>query len=172
MAEYSKMAHGSFISPGSGAYPIFLPFEPDFVQVWNLTAAATPSGETPVYELWNKFMVEGDGILTLYNGGTPNSLLTEAAGIPNGITSVSAALALQYQNPIQIASMPLATSSVITVTTAVNHNYSSGDVVIFEGITGQLQLAGIPFTVTYIRNSNGNLLTYKHVMERSGRYSS
>ncbi len=149
MAEYSKMAHGSFISPGSGAYPIFLPFEPDFVQVWNITAAAHPGGAR-VWEMWNKFMNEGDGIDMYFNGGTPNALTMESA-FPNGITSFSAALSLQYQAPIQIASISKASAALVT--TAANHNYSTGDVVILDGLyqsptTGMAQISGMAFVIT------------------------
>jgi len=146
MAEYSKMAHGSFISPGSGAYPIFLSFEPDFVQVWNLTAAATPSGTTSVQEMWNSFLLEGDGLVTAYNGGSTNSLITAGAGVPTGITSFRAALALQYQNPIQIATITKASAAVVT--TGANHYYSTGDVVVLEGITGMQQISGMSFQIT------------------------
>lgn len=157
MAEYSKMAHGTFISPGSGAYPVFLPFEPDFVQVWNLTAAAHPgSSSTPVYEMWNSFLTQGDGLLMEYNGASTNSLITGAAGIPNGITSVRAALALQYQNPIQISGITKAGPAIVT--TASNHNYSTGDVVVFEGLyqsptTGMPQICGMAFQIAVTGNT-------------------
>lgn len=149
MAEYSKMAHGSFISPGSGAYAIPLPFDPDFVQVWNLSAAANP-GSARVWLMWNKFMLQSDGIDEYFNGGTPNAITMEDA-YPNGITSFSAAIALQYQDPIQISGITKASSAVVT--TASNHGYSNGDIVIFEGLyqsasTGMPQICGMSFEVT------------------------
>ena len=147
MAEYSKMAHGVVKSTGQGM-PVFLPFTPDYVQLWNLTSAATPANGNLYNAIWNSFMAPGDAIIQVYDAGPD---LTTNTAYPNGITPISAALALQYQNQIPIASISNASPAVVT--TVPNHNYSTGDVVIFEGLfasatTGMPQICGIAFTVT------------------------
>ena len=38
MAEYSRIAKGSFVSTGASKV-INLPFKPDYVEMWNYTAA-------------------------------------------------------------------------------------------------------------------------------------
>jgi len=42
MTEYSRMAKGKFTSTGN-AQLVVLPFVPDFVEIINYTAAATPA---------------------------------------------------------------------------------------------------------------------------------
>ena len=101
MAEYSKMAHGVVKSTGQGM-PVFLPFTPDYVQLWNLTSAATPANGNLYNAIWNSFMAPGDAIIQVYDAGPD---LTTNTAYPNGITPISAALALQYQNQIPIASI-------------------------------------------------------------------
>ena len=149
MAEYSKMAHGTFVSTGS-SQAIPLPYDPDYVQVWNLTLATSPSGATPINIFWNAFMAQNDGVGMQLTGADPETLGTYDA-YPNGITTYSAALALQYQAAISIEAV--STASPAVVTTRSNHGYNTGDVVTLSDLyaspsTGMQQIAGIPFQIT------------------------
>jgi hypothetical protein len=68
-----------------------------------------------------------------------------------GITTFAAGQLLQFGPTLAISGITKASAGVVTTTT--NHNLTSGDVVVFQGLyqsstTGMPQIAGIPFTVT------------------------
>jgi hypothetical protein len=173
MAEYSRMAKGSFTAAsGQTSAVITLPFQPDFVEVWNLTNIGnaalagnilraywdnnippfTPSGlsaSSTMVEVYNATpAVIYD---TVYTNGVTGG--TSPAG---GISSFYGGLALQYGPTIQIASTTKATN---TITTATAHGYSVGDTVIMQGLaTGVTNnayrlLNGIPFTIVTVPTS-------------------
>ena len=153
MAEYSKMAHGIFTTTTSVSGAVYLPFEPDFVQMWNLTASKTPTNAQVAWSMWNKFMPQGEGISEVYE---INNVLTTQSDYPTGITSFSAALSLQFQAPIQISGMTIASSCIVT--TAAVHSYGTGDIVVFQGLyetatTGMAQICGIPFVITVLSST-------------------
>ncbi len=145
MAEYSRIAKGSFVSTGA-AQVINLPFQPDSVQMWNYTTTAVSQNVVSAY--WDAKMGQGFALQMGYNA-TP--ALIQDRVIANGISSFAAGQLLQFGPTLAISGITKASAGVVT--TATNHNLASGDVVVFQGLfqsatTGMPQIAGIPFTVT------------------------
>lgn len=148
MAEYSKLARGSFTSNGA-AKVINLPFIPGYVKMINYSAAnAAPAANAVITAEWFASMGQGFAVETAYNA-TP--VLVADTVSTNGISTFSAGQLLQYGAAIQISGITKANPAVVT--TAANHGLASGDVVVMNGLyqsttTGMPQIAGIPFTVT------------------------
>lgn len=147
MSEYSKSARGTFVSTGA-AKPIYLPFQPNLIRMTNYTAAATPAQNGVPFANWDASMGQGGGIMQIFNA-TP--VLTTDNITTNGFSTFSAGLSLQFGAQIQISGITKASPAVVT--TAANHGYSTGDVVIFQGLyqsatTGMPQICTIPFVIT------------------------
>ena len=147
MAEYSRIAKGSFTSTGA-AQVVNLPFVPDTVQIWNYSSFATPANHGVPEAYWDVVMGQGYAIEKVFNA-TP--VLTTDYVTSNGISTFTAGQLLQYGAAIQISGITKASPAVVT--TGSNHGLASGDVVILTGLaqsatTGMQQIAGIPFTVT------------------------
>lgn len=147
MAEYSRIAKGSFTSTGA-AKVINLPFQPQLVRLFNYTAAATPAQHGVPFAYWQSGMGQGFAMEQVFNA-TP--VLTTDIVSANGFSTFSAGQLLQYGAQIQISGITKASPAVVTTGSA--HGYSSGDVVIFQGLyqsstTGMPQICGMPFTVT------------------------
>lgn len=152
MAEYSRLAKGSFTSTGA-AKAIYLPFQPDTVKVWNYGSYVLPAANGVPRGYWDSGMGQGYAVIDVFatDSDVTPVIMTGDYITSNGISTFSAGLALQYGAQIQISGITKA--SPATVTTASAHGYASGDVVIFQGLyqsstTGMPQIAGIPFTVT------------------------
>lgn len=148
MTEYSRMAKGRFTSTG-GAKIINLPFQPDYVELVNVTAATTPANNGVPFATWDASDGQDTAVANYFNA-TP--VLSSGAVTVNGISTFSAGLSFQYGATKLVTGMSKASPSVVTVTA---HGYTSGDVVIFQNLletstTGMPQIAGIPFTVTVI----------------------
>src|SRR5690242_15298878 len=154
MTEYSRMAKGKFISTGK-AKVINLPFQPDFVEFINYTAAGTPANHGVPFAYWDANMGQGFAVEQVFNV-TP--VLTTDIVTTNGISTFSAGLALQYGPLVQHGGTPVSDFSIskanpAVVTTVGNHGLQTGDVIIFQNLsqtatTGMQQIAGIPFMVT------------------------
>ncbi len=148
MAEYSKIARGSFTSTGA-AEIINLPFRPGYVQFTNYTNAFTaPASSQVVSAEWYASMGQGFAVQSVYDA-TPDLVMD--AVIVNGISTFEAGQLLQFGPTLTVNVITKASPAVVT--TSTNHNLKSGDVVIFEGLfetttTGMPQINGIPFTVT------------------------
>lgn len=147
MAEYSRMAKGRFTSTGA-AQIINLPFQPDYVEFTNYTAAATPANHGIPFARWDANMGQGFAIVDLFNA-TP-VLITDSVDT-GGISTFSAGQLLQFGPTLAISGITKASPAVVTTTT--NHGLASGDVVVFSGLfqsstTGMPQINGVPFTVT------------------------
>ena len=148
MAEYSKIARGSFTSTGA-AEIINLPFQPEYVSFTNYTNAFTAPASSQVVEAeWYSSMGQGFAVEKVYDA-TPDLVMD--AVIVNGISTFSAGQMLQFGPTLTVSVITKASPAVVT--TSTNHNLKSGDVVIFEGLfetttTGMPQINGIPFTVT------------------------
>jgi hypothetical protein len=147
MTEYSRMAKGNFTSTGA-AQIINLPFQPQYVELINYTAAATPADHGIPKAWWDVNMGQGYAVVDLFNA-TP--VLTMDDVQSNGITTFSAGLKLQYGAAQNVSTITKASAAVVTSSSA--HGLASGDVVIFSNLyqtatTGMPQIAGIPFTVT------------------------
>src|ERR1051326_2625261 len=145
MAEYSRLAKGKFVSNGA-AKIINLPFKPDYVEFVNYTATAT--SQNVVGAKWWEEMGQGFALQMGYNA-TP--ALIQDRVVANGISTFSAGQLLQFGPTLSISGITKADPAVVTTT--ANHNLSSGDVVMFQGLfqsstTGMPQINGIPFTVT------------------------
>jgi len=165
MAEYSRLAKGTVSSTG-GMTPVKLPFVPDFVEIINYTAAATPASGGKPFIRWDANMGQGYAVYETFNA-TP--VLTSAVTTTNGISTFYAGLALQYGARQQIIGATKADPIVFNVTA---HGYQVGDVVIFEGLyqtstTGMPQIAGMPFVITAVGDAdhftvkwNGNQSNY------------
>jgi hypothetical protein len=147
MAEYSRIARGSFTSTGA-AKAIYLPFQPQTVEVWNYSSFATPAEHGVPRGYWDAGMGQGFAVIDVFNA-TP--VLSTDVITANGISTFSAGLSLQYGSTIQISGITKANPAVVT--TASAHGYSTGDVVVFQGLfqsssTGMPQLSNMPFVVT------------------------
>lgn len=148
MTEYNKMAKGRFVSTG-GAQIINLPFQPDYVELYNYTAStAAATSQNIVSARWDALMGQGTAIINGYNA-TPALVADTVAA--NGISTFAAGQLLQYGPTLQIVSITKAAAGVVT--TSTNHGLTTGDVVVMQGLyqsttTGMPQIAGIPFTVT------------------------
>lgn len=147
MTEYSRRAHGTFTSTGA-AKSIYLPFQPTEVRVYNYSSYATPAQNGVPFGFWDSNMGQGYAVINAFNA-TP--VLTTDVITSNGISTFGAGLDFQYGAQIQISGITKASPAVVT--TGSNHGYSTGDVVIFQGLyqsatTGMPQICGIPFTIT------------------------
>jgi len=148
MAEYSKIARGSFTSTGA-AKVINLPYKPEYVSFINYTNAFTaPAASQVVKAEWYSSMGQGFAVQNVYDA-TPDLVMD--AVITNGISTFEAGQMLQYGPTLSISGITKASAGVVTTTT--NHNLKSGDVVQFQGLfqsstTGMPQLNGLSFTVT------------------------
>jgi len=148
MAEYSKIARGSFTSSGA-AEIINLPFRPGYVQFTNYTNAFTaPAASQVVSAEWYASMGQGFAVQSVYDA-TPDLVMD--AVIVNGISTFEAGQLLQFGPTLTVTDITKASPAAVTTSTA--HGLKSGDVVILEGLfetttTGMPQINGIPFTVT------------------------
>lgn len=159
MAEYSKIARGSFTSTGM-AEIINLPFQPGYVQLTNFTAAgAVISGTAAENKVpqawWYASMGQGFAVEQVYAGATPSVLRYDTV-ITGGISTFSAGQLLQFGPTLVVTDITKADPAQVTVTA---HGLKSGDVVILMGLfetttTGMPQINGIPFTVTRIDDNN------------------
>ncbi len=152
MTEYSRMAKGRFTSTGA-AKAINLPFVPDYVEIINYTAAATPALHGIPKAYWDSNMGQGFAIVDLFNA-TP-VVTTDSVDL-NGISTFQAGLALQYGARQQIIGATKANPIVFNVTA---HGYSVGDIVLFEGLyqsatTGMPQIAGMPFVISAVGDAD------------------
>ncbi len=147
MAEYSRVAKGSFTSTGA-AKAINLPFVPDAVEIFNYTAAGTPAQFGVPYAYWDAAMGQGVATAQVFNA-TP--VLSTQNFTVGGISTYSAGLMLQYGAQLAISGITKASPAVVTTTGA--HGYSTGDIVVFQGLyqtatTGMAQISDVPFVIT------------------------
>lgn len=146
MAEYSKIARGSFTSAGV-AKAIYLPFQPQGIKIVNRTASDAFTDARVLSASWDVSMAQGTASIVVRD----TTMKTDSVTL-GGFSTFEAGLMLQYGAAKTVTDMTKASPAVVTVT---SHGYSSGDVVIFQGLyetstTGMAQLDGIPFTITVI----------------------
>ncbi len=147
MAEYSRLARGTFTSTGA-AKTIYLPFVPNIIRMTNYTAAATPAESGIPYANWDIGMGQGFGIASLFNA-TP-ALITDSVDV-NGFSTFTAGLSFQFGAQVGISGITKAAAGVVTTT--ASHGYSTGDVVMFQDLyqsstTGMPQISWMPFVIT------------------------
>lgn len=158
MTEYSRMAKGRFTAGGTSAF-VNLPFQPDFVELWNYTnIKAGIVANKMLRAWWDASLIDGTAnptMLEVYNNTPAMAFDTIQT---NGISSYYAGLSFQFGATVQHGGSPVSDFSIskanpAVVTTVGNHGLNSGDVVVFENLkqtstTGMQQIAGIAFTVT------------------------
>ena len=159
MAEYSRIAKGNFTAAsGQTSAVINLPFQPDFVEVWNYTNIAAGVVNSTLTRAWwdNKLIDASTGNNpTMVEGYNSSGALIYDVIQTNGISPFSAGLSFQF-GALQLlggsGGIAKTSSTVLTVTTTSAHGLVPGDWVIFQNLyqtatTGMQQIAGIPFEV-------------------------
>ena len=156
MAEYSRIARGSFTTAASPVAQIVnLPFQPQRVKLLNYTTYSAPAQYAITEATWDTAMGQNNTVFEYLESAS-------AAWIPgidyttNGISTFSAGQMLQFGPRAQIIGATAANPIVFNVTA---HGYNVGDVVTFEGLiqsssTGMQQIAGIPFRVSAVGDSS------------------
>ena len=162
MAEYSRLAKGSFTATGATAI-VNLPFVPDFVELWNYSIIKTAAQHSTARAWWDNRLLDGSNnptMIEIYAGSTTSTVYDTITNTSTnaGINSFQGALALQYgpqqgHNLGAITDFSINKANPAQVTTVGNHGLQTGDVIIFQNLsqtstTGMQQIAGIPFTVT------------------------
>ena len=147
MTEYSRSMKGIFTSTGA-AQVIYLPYRPNKIQIINYSAAGTPANNGVPFAFWDSSMGEGGGVIQAFNA-TP--VLTTDVMTTGGFSTFSAGLDFQYGAQQGIVSITKAAAGVVTTTG--NHGYTTGDVVVFQGLyqsatTGMPQICMMPFVIT------------------------
>lgn len=171
MAEYSRMAKGFFTSGGTSGF-VNLPFQPDYVELWNLTNIQASPAQNKVTRAWwdNKLVNAGSPqanvtMLELYPSGSSTFVsfdtIVNSAASP-GINSFSAGQLLQFGPTQQVVASTKGTTTSFQVT---GHGYAIGDVVLFEGLfqsstTGMPQMNGMPFTVATVTDANNFVVNW------------
>lgn len=179
MAEYSRLAKGNFTAGGATGF-VNLPFQPDYVELWNLTnIQASPTANKVTRAWWDASLLNAASpqtnptMLELYpNGSTTFVAFDTIAGsaASPGISAFSGGLSFQF-GPLQghnlgsITDFSIATSTSPTIITTVgtDHGLQSGDVIMFQNLlqtatTGMQQIAGIMFTVTRISTTQFSIV--------------
>jgi len=166
MAEYSRMAKGSFTASATTAV-VQLPFKPDFVELLNYTNIAAGSGTNKTTRAWwdASLVVSSNNptMIELYGaGGSVLFDVVAGSAAAPGISAFSAGQLLQFGPSKQIVASTKGATTSFQVT---SHGYAAGDVVIFEGLyqsatTGMPQMAGIPFTVATVTDANNFVVNW------------
>jgi hypothetical protein len=160
MAEYSRLAKGSFTATGNAAI-VNLPFVPDYVELWNYTNIKTAGTHRVTRAWWDSKLLDGSNNPTMVElyAGSATAVMFDTIQT-NGISTFQGGLALQYGPVVQHTantdfSISLANPAVITVAGAgiADHGLQTGDWVVFSNLsqtstTGMQQIGGIPFMVT------------------------
>jgi hypothetical protein len=162
MAEYSRLAKGSFVATGTSQI-VTLPFAPDAVEIWNYSNIKTAAINSVTRAWWDNNLLDtatntNPTMLELYSTSSTSTVfdtITNTAANP-GISTFQAGQLLQFGAPQQIVSATAANPPVFTVT---NHGYKVGDTVLFNGLyqssnTGMAQMAGMWFTIITVGSAN------------------
>lgn len=161
MGEYARTARGVLTSTGS-VMAVNMPFEPQTVQLYNQTVAANYASRASAVasSFWDFDMGQGTAITNVVGDSTPFALLPGFSAT-GGISSFSAGIALQFGNPQQVVSSTKSSGSPPYTTSfqVTGHGYTTGDVVIFEGLyesstSGMPQMSGMPFLITVTDANN------------------
>lgn len=147
MAEYSRLAQGSFTSSGA-AEIINLPFQPDCIEIWNNTSADTPTNAEVPYAFWMAAMGQDTAQINVFNA-TP--VLTTNLLSSGGFSTFSKGLSFSYGASQQVVGITKNNGAPVVEVTS--HGYSTGDIVVFNGLyqtstTGMPQITGIEFVIT------------------------
>lgn len=158
MTEYSRMAKGSFTAGAAQTNAIItLPFQPDFVEVWNYTNIKTSGASLITRAWWTSNFFDGSVSPTMIEGYSAGTATIFDQIQSNGISAFSAGLMLQYGATQQVIGITKASSARVNVTA---HGYSVGDTVIFQGLaTGVTNnamrlLNDIQFTISAVSDAD------------------
>lgn len=157
MAEYSRIASGvAIVLSNGGTSPIGLPFLPDRISFVNYDAQASASADEVTKAWWNKPMGQGAAMYDFYDTGPVYSTGVTTTG---GFSTFEGGQLLQFGAKKQIVS---STKGLPTTFTVTGHGYSTGDVVLFQGLyqsstTGMPQMCGIPFAITVLNDNSFNV---------------
>lgn len=171
MAEYSRIARGSFTTAASPvAQVVSLPFAPQRVKLLNYTTYTTPAQYSLTEANWDIAM--GQGVAAMqYLESASAPWIVAVDSTTNGISTFSAGLSFQYGAQQQVVASTKGTTTSFQVTA---HGYNTGDIVLFEGLyqsatTGMPQMCGMPFVVTrtdandFTVNFNSNNAAYTNL---------
>ena len=152
MAEYSRLARGSFTSTGA-LQTIYLPFQPTQIELWNQSVWGTATASTIPQAWWDVSQAQGTALVTYYNS---SPALIDSVVNSNGISTFNAATIFNFGARQQIIGATAANPIVFNVTA---HGYNVGDTVMFEGLyqsptTGMPQIAGMPFVISAVADAN------------------
>jgi len=164
MAEYSRLASGTVLSSG-GDTVVKIPFQPDFIEISNATAAQAGAGVTRAW--WLRNMGQGAAFLNTFGTGDEyidvlNGSIGSSGALVDGsgFKTIYAGLSLQYgpayfHLSVATADFAISKAANAVVTTVTAHGLVSGNWVIFSNLyqtatTGMQQIAGIPFMVTVL----------------------
>lgn len=156
MTEYSRMAKGNFTAAGTTGV-VYLPFIPDYVELWNYTNIKTAGTHSATRAWWDVNLVDSANnptMIELYAGSSSSVVFDTIQ--TNGISTFQAALGQQFGPAQQVVSATAANPTVFTVT---GHGYNVGDTVVFNGLyqtstTGMAQMATIPFTISAVTTNS------------------
>lgn len=158
MTEYSRMAKGSFTAGAAQTSAVInLPFQPDFVEVWNYTNIKTSGASLLTRAWWDNKLFDGANNPTMVEGYSSGTATIFDAIQTNGISTFYAGLALQYGATKQVIGITKANPARVNVTA---HGYSVGDTVILQGIaTGVTSnamrlLNTVPFTIVAVSDAD------------------
>ncbi len=152
MAEYSRIARGTFTSTGAAKF-IALPFMPDYVEFTNKSVTATPAADRVISAKWWASDGQGTASCQIFNGGT--TMTTDSVAV-NGISTLASTSVFLTGPSKQVVAITKANPAQVTVTA---HGYSVGDTVTFSGLyqsatTGMPQISDIYFTIVTIVDAN------------------
>jgi hypothetical protein len=162
MTEYSRWAKGNYtvtggslgVSAPNPAY-ILLPFQPNYVELINVTQAITPANHGIPFAYWDASVkVSGNNptIVKIFNS-TP--VLTTDSTTTNGISAFSGGLLQQFGPTFTVSGISTAASAVVTTTAP--HGYGVGTTVIMQGLPGgtnNMQLLNnVPFTISAVTSN-------------------
>ncbi|MDE3022072.1 MAG: hypothetical protein KGI54_09440 [Pseudomonadota bacterium] len=159
MAEYSKLARGSYLSLLNTPYTVQLPFTPGLVKLYNYTVAGAPAAGSVLQAYWTSSLPNGSASVTLYDSSVALTTGNIASG---GITVFVNGLGNQFGPQQQVIGITKANPPIVNVS---NHGYAVGDTVIFEGLyqsatTGMPQICGIQFLVETVADADHFTVTW------------
>lgn len=155
MAEYSRSARGSYTVPTGVTKPIYLPFQPTLVRLFNATNYATNTEHLVTDVNWDISLGQGTALMKKKGAAATYYLIADTVAT-NGISTFSAGLSLQFGATKQIIGATAANPIVFNVTA---HGYAVGDVVMFQGLyqsstTGMPQISGMPFVISAVGDAD------------------
>ena len=157
MAEYSRIARGSFTTAASPVTQVVnLPFQPQRVELFCPTSYSSPAQCATTSAVWDVSMASGVAAMEYIESASSAWIIAADYVSSHGISTFSAGVALQFGAQQQIIGATAANPIVFNVTA---HGYAVGDVVMFQGLyqsstTGMPQISGMPFVISAVGDAN------------------